>query len=207
MRYFLLILFLTCAAVVSVLGFRGEKFTRPPLELFPDMDRQPKLRPQTTADFFADGLSSRLPVEGTVARGSAYEVNPFNTGRLPAAPGTTNFVAIAPVDVTMNVLKRGREKYDIYCAPCHHETGDGKGITGKYGMVGMANFHDPRLVQMPDGEMFDTITHGKNNMGGYAANIEPADRWAVVAYVRALQRSRLAEINDVPQDQRDALVK
>lgn len=207
MRYFLLILFLSCAAVVSVLGFRGEKSTRPPLELFPDMDRQPKLRPQTTADFFADGMSSRLPVEGTVARGSAYEISPMNTGRLPGDPGTTNFVQNIPVPVTPRLLKRGQERYNIYCAPCHSVAGDGKGITGKYGMVGMANFHDPRLVQMTDGEIFDTITHGKNNMGGYAANIDISDRWAVVAYVRALQRSRLAEINDVPSEQRGALTK
>lgn len=207
MRYFLLILLLSCAAVVSVLGFRGEKSTRPPLELFPDMDRQPKLRPQTAASFFTDGMSSRLPVDGTVARGSAYEISPVNTGRMPSSPGITNFVQHIPVPVTAKLLQRGHERYNIYCSPCHNVNGDGKGITGKYGMVGMANFHDPRLVQMSDGELFDTITNGKNNMGSYAANIDIPDRWAVVAYLRALQRSHLAEINDVPTDQRATLTK
>jgi mono/diheme cytochrome c family protein len=133
-----------------------------------------------------------------VARGAAYEINPFNTGRLPSAPGTTNFVQNVPLPVTMELLQRGRERYKIYCAVCHNEAGDGKGITGRYGMVGMANFHEPRLVQMPDGEYFDTITHGKNNMGAYAANIEINDRWAIVAYIRALQRSQNAGAADVP---------
>lgn len=207
MRYFLLILLLASVATVSVLGFRGDKSTRPPLELIPDMDRQPKLRPQTTTGFFQDGMSSRLPVGGTVARGSAYEINPVNTGRLPSAPGTTNFVQTLPVPVTADLLARGKERYAIYCTPCHSPTGDGKGITGKYGMVGMANFHEPRLVQMTDGEIFDTISLGKNNMGGYAANIEVQDRWAIVAYVRALQRSRLADQDDLRPDQRVAVTK
>lgn len=207
MRYFLLILVLAGVALVSIAGFRGDKSTKPPLELFPDMDRQPKLRPQTTADFFADGMSSRLPVEGTVARGSAFEITPLTTGRLPSPPGTTNFLDHIPVPVTMKLLERGRERYHIYCAPCHSVTGDGKGITINYGMVGMANFHDPRLVMMPDGEIFDTITHGKNTMSGYEAAIDIPDRWAIVAYLRALQRSRLADANDLPPEQRAALTK
>jgi mono/diheme cytochrome c family protein len=205
MRWFLLIFVLSGLVVVGFAGFRGDKSVKPPIELIPDMDRQPKLDPQSTAAFFSDGLSSRLPVEGTVARGAAYEINPFNTGRLPSAPGTTNFVQNVPLPVTMELLQRGRERYKIYCAVCHNEAGDGKGITGRYGMVGMANFHEPRLVQMPDGEYFDTITHGKNNMGAYAANIEINDRWAIVAYIRALQRSRLADINDVPPSHRASL--
>jgi mono/diheme cytochrome c family protein len=205
MRYVLLVFLLIGVAVVSVAGFRGDKSRRPPIELFPDMDRQPKLRPQTTAEFFTDGMSSRLPVEGTVARGSTYEINEITTGRLPSPPGVTNFVASIPVPVTADLLERGRQRYDIHCAPCHSASGDGKGITGNYGMVGMANFHDIRLVQMRDGEMFDTITHGKNTMGSYAAALDVPDRWAVVAYIRALQRSRLAVLDDVPVSERQAL--
>jgi mono/diheme cytochrome c family protein len=204
MRYFLLGFVLLCVAVAGVAGFRGDRSRRPPVELFPDMDRQPKLRPQAANTFFQDGKSSRLTVEGTVARGSAYADTPVNTGRMA---GTTNFVELLPVAVTDVLLKRGRERYDIYCAVCHGAGGDGKGVTGKYGMVAMANFHDKRLVAMADGEIFNTITHGKNLMGGYEANVPISDRWAIVAYVRALQRSRLATLEDVPEAQRAALGK
>src|SRR5262249_36809873 len=141
MRYFLLGFIFLCAVVVSIAGFRGDRSRRPPLEIFPDMDRQPKLRPQTFNEFFPDQLSSRLPVAGTVARGTPYEESQVNTGRLP---GTTNFVETIPVAVTRTLLLRGQQRYDINCAPCHGPSGDGKGITSKYGMLGMANFHDGR---------------------------------------------------------------
>lgn len=204
MRYFLLGFLLLCLAVVSIAGFRGDITRRPPIELFPDMDRQPKLRPQTTSTFFDDALSYRPAVPGTVARGSAFEETAYNTGRIP---GTTNFVELAPVTIDEGLLKRGQDRYGIYCGICHGAGGDGKGITGKYGMVAMANFHDKRIVVMPDGEIFNTITYGKPLMGGYAANIPIADRWAIVAYVRALQRSRLGTLEDVPESQRASLKK
>lgn len=199
MRYFVVGFLLLCLAVVSIAGFRGGTSRKPPIEVFPDMDRQPKLRPQTDNNFFPDQLSSRLPVQGTIARGSAYQDVPVNTGRLP---GTTNFVELVPVPVTEALLKRGQERYGIYCAPCHAAAGDGKGITSKYGMVAMANFHDKRLVVMADGEIFNTITYGKNLMLAYGAQIPINDRWAVVAYMRALQRSRLATTDDVPASER-----
>lgn len=202
MRYFLLIFGLAVITVMLVAGKRGDISRKPPLEVFPDMDRMPKLRPQTHADFFGDKMSSRLPVAGTVARGSAYQDVPVNTGK---HPNTTNWIENIPVVVNETLLKRGQERYGIYCLVCHGAAGDGKGITGKYGMVAMANFHDPRLVKMADGEIFNTITFGKNLMGPYGGQIPIADRWAIIAYVRALQRSRLALIDDVPADQRDAL--
>ena len=202
MRYFLLIFGLAVITVMLVAGKRGDISRKPPLEVFPDMDRMPKLRPQTHADFFADKMSSRLPVAGTVARGSAYQDVPVNTGK---HPGTTNWIENIPVVVNETLLKRGQERYGIYCLVCHGAAGDGKGITGKYGMVGMASFHDPRLVKMADGEIFNTITFGKNLMGPYGGQIPIEDRWAIIAYVRALQRSRLALIDDVPADQREAL--
>ena len=204
MRYFLLGLALLCVAVLSVAGFRGDKSRRPPIELFPDMDRQPKLRPQTFNEFFPDQLSSRLPVPGTIARGTSYEENEMNTGRVP---GTTNFVETVPLLITGQLLERGQQRYQINCAPCHGAAGDGKGITGKYGMLAMANFHDARLVKMPDGEFFNTITYGKNLMGAYGANVAITDRWAIIAYVRALQRSRLAVMDDVPPPMRSNLRK
>jgi mono/diheme cytochrome c family protein len=137
-----------------------------------------------------------------VARGDAYEDTPFQTGRVT---GATNFVEILPVPMTAQLLSRGRERYQIHCLPCHGALGDGKGITSKYQMVGMANFHDKRLVTMADGEIFNTITHGKNLMSAYGANVDPADRWAIVAYVRALQRSQLGTMDDVPEPMRAAL--
>lgn len=214
MRYFLLGFVLLCIAVVSIAGFRGDKTRRPPVELFPDMDRQPKLRPQEHNNFFGDQLSSRLPVEGTVARSKPFVVggreiypfedNPVNTGRVP---GTTNYVETIPVPVTAQLLARGEQRYTINCAPCHGAAGDGKGITSKYGMIAMANFHDARLVKMPDGEIFNTITYGKNLMGAYGPNVATADRWAIIAYIRALERSQLASLDDVPESLRSTLKK
>ena len=214
MRYFLLGCLLCGVVVVSIAGFRGGKTRRPPIELFPDMDRQPKLRPQAHNSFFTDQLSSRLPVEGTVPRSKPvvvegrevypFEDDPLNTGRVP---GTTNFVETLPLPVSEQLLARGQQRYTINCSPCHGAAGDGKGVTAKYNMLAMANFHDPRLVKMPDGEIFNTITYGKNLMGAYSANVTVMDRWAIVAYVRALERSRLASLDDVPEGARSTLRK
>lgn len=204
MRYFVLIFGIMVAAVIFVAGKRGDMSRKPPIELFPDMDRMPKLRPQAPNRFFADGLSSRLPVAGTVARGSAFEETPANTGKMT---GTTNWVESIPMPVTETLLKRGRDRYTINCAPCHSDVGDGKGITTKYGMIAVANFHDPRLVKIADGEIFNTITYGKNLMGAYGSQVSIADRWAIIAYLRALQRSRLAVLEDVPAELRDKFTK
>jgi mono/diheme cytochrome c family protein len=208
MRYFIILFILAALAVLAVAGLRldhgGSPSRKPPIELFPDMDRQPKLRPQTSTSFvgWEDGLSSRPFVAGTVARGSHYEENEFTTGR---QPGTTNFVAVLPVRLTETLMQRGRHEFNIYCAPCHGQQGDGKGVTSKLGMAAVANLHDARIVNLADGDLFNTITHGKNLMGGYAANIDIEDRWAVIAYLRALQRSRLATVDDVPEFARENL--
>jgi mono/diheme cytochrome c family protein len=203
MRYFVSGFLLLCLVVLSIAGLRydhgGSPTRRTPIEVFPDMDRQPRLRPQTDNNFFPDQLSSRLPVAGSIARGSAYQDIPVNTGRVP---GATNFVELIPVPVTEALLNRGGARFAIYCAPCHGAGGDGKGITSKYGMVAMANFHDKRLVLMPDGEIFNTITYGKTLMGAYGAQVPISDRWAIIAYIRALQRSRLATTDDVPPGER-----
>ena len=207
MRYFLLVFAVTVLAVVIVAGNRGDMSRRPPIELFPDMDRQPKLRPQEANSFFKDGLSSQQPVAGAIARGSAWQDSPENTGRVP---GTTNFVATIPVPVTQQMMARGRERYNINCSPCHGAQGDGKGITTKFGMTVIADLHDAQTRKVPqqsDGELFNTISNGKGQMQGYAANITIADRWAIVAYVRALQRSHLATMDDVPAAERANVVK
>jgi mono/diheme cytochrome c family protein len=201
--YFFTVWALVVVTVVGIAGLRGSKSTKPPLEVFPDMDRQPKLRPQTTAKFagFADGLSSRQHVAGTVARGAGFEASELNTGR--KADGS--WADAAPVTVDAQLLARGRERYDIYCLPCHGAAGDGNGITTKFGMAAVAKLHDERLVRMADGEIFNTITYGKNLMGPYADKLEISDRWAVVAYVRALQLTRLGKKEDIPDAVRASL--
>jgi mono/diheme cytochrome c family protein len=212
MRYFLyfILLVVTGAAVgVGVAGFRGRLSRRPPIEVFSDMDRQLKLRPQQPNNFFPNGVSSQLPPPGTVARREplptlagpvyAFEDAPANTGR---AAGTTNFIETNPLPVTAQLLRRGRERFDIYCASCHGALGDGNGIARKLGvMPTVASLQDRRIVEMADGEIFNTITLGKNTMGAYGPILPVADRWAVVAYLRALQLSQLGSVDDLPPDQ------
>lgn len=216
MRYFLAFWILLAIAVVSVAGFRGSLSRKPPLYIFPDMDRQPKLRPQEPNSFFPDGRSSRLPVAGTVARSNPYQLPvtdpklqvfpfedaPANTGRIT---GTTNFVETGPFQITAQLIARGQQRFQIYCQPCHGPLGDGNGVTKKLGMAIVANLHDQRIVAMPDGELFSIVTNGKNNMGPYASQIAVEDRWAVIAYLRALQISRLGNTNDVPAQLRSSL--
>lgn len=214
MRYFLILFAVCVVAVVAIAGKRGSLSRRPPIEVFPDMDRQLKLRPQQPNAFFANGLSSQLPVPGTVARGQPiytlagpvwpFEDAPVITGR---QAGTTNFVETNPLAVTGGLLRRGQERYTIYCAPCHGATGDGNSVTKKLGMAVVANLHDKRIVEMADGELFNTITHGKNLMQGYAAQVPVEDRWAIIAYVRALQLSWLGEPDDLPAELRAKLPK
>ena len=210
MRYFLLALALAIALVIGTAGYRGTLTRKPPIEFFPDMKRQAKLRPQSETHnlFWEDNRGSRLPVSGTISRHSAFEDTPLNTGRIT---GTTNFVELSPLPVTKELLERGRERYQISCSPCHGAQGDGKGITTLYGMAGVvADLHDAKtkkIVQQPDGEIFNTISNGKNTMGAYGPNVAIEDRWAIVAYVRALQLSRLATLDEVPADKRAALKK
>lgn len=201
------------AAIVGIAGFRGGFSRKPPIYVFPDMDRQLKLRPQKPFDFMPNGISSQLPPPGTIARSQpietlngpvySFENSPVNTGKIS---GTTNFVATNPLRVDAALLERGRQRFDIYCAPCHSQLGDGNGITKRIGdMPAVADLHDKRIVEMPDGEIFNTITHGKNTMGAYGPIIPTQDRWAIVAYVRALQLSWLGSTNDLSAQQQAAL--
>jgi mono/diheme cytochrome c family protein len=198
------------AAIVGIAGFRGGLSRKPFIEIFPDMDRQLKLRPMQPDKFFPNGVTSQLPPPGTVARSRPiqtvsgpvypYEDAPVNTGLIT---GTTNFVATNPLPVNEALLRHGRERFDIYCAPCHGRLGDGNGITKKIGdMPAVANLHDQRIIAMPDGEIFNTITHGKGLMGAYGPLMPVRDRWAVIAYLRALQLSWLGTTNDLtPKEQ------
>ena len=142
-----------------------------------------------------------------MARGAAYEDSPFNTGKVP---GTTNWVATLPIPVTAELLERGQQRFTISCSPCHGQLGDGKGITSKLGMAVIADLHDTKtrkVVQQADGEIFNTISYGKNLMGPYGGLVSVEDRWAIIAYVRTLQRSRLAALDDVPADVRPTLMR
>jgi hypothetical protein len=199
MRHVYLITLFVCVLLVSILGFRGTKFTLPPLDqwpewAFPSMEHQPKLRPQSENKFFADGRTDRVPPAHTVARGMLREDDHRYRGKQGEA-----FAAGMPQGITvdMKFLQRGRDQYQIYCTPCHGALGDGNGITKKYGMGATPSYHDDRLRNMPDGEIFNTITNGKNTMLPYADKIVPEDRWAVVAYVRALQRAAQGTAADV----------
>ncbi|HTI97281.1 MAG TPA: cytochrome c [Dongiaceae bacterium] len=204
MRYFLLIFALAVALVVLIAGPRGSMSRKPPISIFPDMDKQMKLLPQKDDSFFADGRSSRLPVPGTISRSAPYQDWPMYTGRVT---GLTNFVENIPIPVTAELLARGKQRFEINCQPCHGPQADGNGITKKYGMLTVANLHDKRIVELPDGEIFNTITYGKGLMYPYGPNVEPHDRWAIIAYLRTLQRSQLGDINDVPEQDRAALSK
>jgi len=215
MRYLvsiLIVVVVLAAAVFAIAGLQGRISRKPPLEVFSDMDRQAKLRPQKPFDFFANGVSSQLPPDGTIARSTpvqtldgavySFEDSPVNTGKIS---GTTNFVETNPLRVDAALLSRGRERFDIYCAPCHGQLGDGNGITKKIGdMPAVANLHDKRIVEMADGEIFNTITHGKGLMGAYGPLVPTQDRWAIVAYLRALQLSQLGTSGDLPPEQQAA---
>jgi mono/diheme cytochrome c family protein len=122
--------------------------------------------------------------------------------------GSTNFIETSPIAVTAALLKRGQQRFTINCSPCHGQLADGNGITKKIGaMLVVANLHDERIVKMTDGELFYVISSGRNQMGAYGANVTVEDRWAIVAYLRALQFSQLASLDDVPEALRASLKK
>ena len=221
LRSFFIAFGLFLVLLAAVAGFRGQKGTKTPIEIFPDMDHQPKVKAQVPSAFFADGRGDRVPVPGTVPLGYAmpqskddpfpdegkyygvrFSAGPdyFDTGRFGDRWGTG-----IPMPVTPALMQRGKERYTIYCAVCHGASGAGNGVASQYGMVAIANYHQDRLRNMADGEIFNTITHGKLTMLGYGPNIPVQDRWAIVAYVRALQLAQHATLDDVPPDERAKL--
>jgi mono/diheme cytochrome c family protein len=172
------------SATVSAGCARGCTSSRPPIHLNPSMDNQPKVRAQAASTFFYNGAAMREPVPGTVAIGGLKEDTPFFTGK--GADG--QFVATSPVPVNDTVVERGRERYRIYCQPCHDARGDGKGILFQRGNVPTASLHQEKYLTYTDGQIFDVITNGFGLMSGYRWPIATADRWAIVSYVRVLQR-------------------
>lgn len=178
-------------------GCRGMESNAPPIHPNLNMDFQQRYDPQEGSSFFEDGRAMRMPVVGTVARGMLREDAAFYEGRTSAGGG---YVAQMPIPATREVLLRGQERYNIYCTPCHGLAGDGAGIVtaGGYGYTPAPSFHIDRLRQVEDGYLYDVITNGVRTMPPYNTQVPVADRWAIVAYIRALQRSQNASAADVP---------
>jgi mono/diheme cytochrome c family protein len=166
-----------------------------------DMHDQPKYIPLRPSNFFGDGRSARPLIEGTVARGHLGDDNAFLTGRGPDG----KFVNEFPFPVTKDVMQRGQNRFNIYCAPCHDRLGNGDGKIVRRGYRHPPSYHIDRLREVPNGYIFDVISSGFGAMPDYAAQIHPADRWAIVAYVRALQLAQNGKIDDVPADKRTEL--
>lgn len=210
MKYFFLSYFFVAVIVVAAFGTRGSKSELPPLEIFQDMDHQAKVKYQVRSDFFADGVAARRPVKGTVPMGfelpakpaSAPDYKPpqygfsngldyYNTGKIGDYYGDG-----MPKELAVNkaFLERGERQYNIYCAICHGASGNGKGVTSKYGIMTAFNFHQPGSsdpanagAYRADGAIYDVIVNGKGLMGSYGGSITVQDRWAIVAYIRAMQ--------------------
>ena len=202
MRNVYLLTAFACVLIFSIFGLRGTKFVEPPIDVFPEwafpgMKLQPKFRPQSESKFFADGRADRMPVEHTVMRGMLREDDHLNRGKDSTGAYARGFPAGLTVDAKF--LQRGRDRYAIYCLPCHGVLGDSQGITKQYGMGATPTYHDDRLRKMPEGELYNTIAVGSpnKNMLPYADKLVPEDRWAVVAYLRALQRAQQGTVTDV----------
>lgn len=209
MRLLVLRILLLAALAVTFLGFRGTVSERRPLMLISDMDFQPRYEAQAPSPFFADRRAMRTPPAGTVAFGGRdYESDAGSPRQNPdllqaddriyrGKQGDT-WVARVPIKIDMAMLERGQDRYNIYCAVCHGATGSGNGITTQYGMLGVMSFHDDLHRMMSDGEYFNVITNGKGLMLSQAAQLNVYDRWAIVAYLRALMRSQNATEADLP---------
>ena len=221
LRAFFALFILGCCAVLALAGLRGDKSVLPPIEVFPDMDHQPKFQPQHPSTFFADGRSDRKWVDGTIPMGynlpgrflQAAAKNTVYGGAFSNSPDYANSGKMGdvygdgfPVEVTEALLDRGEERFNINCSVCHGKTGAGNGVVQNIGTwATVANLQDDRIRQMPDGQLFSTITNGKNTMGAYGPNIAVEDRWAIVAYLRALQRSQHSALSDLPPEKQKEL--
>ena len=158
------------------------------------MHDQPKYIPLRPTEFFADGRSARPLIDGTVARGHLDDDAGYYTGKGPDGKPLDDF----PFPVTKDVILRGQDRFNIYCTPCHDRLGNGDGMIVRRGFRHPPSYHIDRLRQAPNGYLYDVITNGFGAMPDYSAQVAPADRWAIVAYIRALQLSQNASINDVP---------
>ena len=196
MRYFFLAFTLIVVLVVSFFGFRGQKFSSTPLRIFPDMDDQDRINTQEASSFFKNGMGSRKPVAGTLPRGFQPDGGGVSFGNSESYLHTgiidDTYGGGMPDDLELAktpeaLIRHGKERYKISCMPCHGESGNGKGTVAVIGIPATANLNNFSSATYPDGKMFETITKGKGLMSGYGYNIPVNDRWAIIAYVRALQ--------------------
>lgn len=207
MKVFFIIYFFSVIGILTIFGLHGRKSERTPLELFPDMDRQSKFHEQSESALFEDNRTDRPVVKGTIPflpdmqkeyvhlrpKDHFYEDNYLATGRIGNQWGDG-----FPIALTHEAMAEGKALYSIYCVVCHSPVGDGNGITKSYGMIATASLLGELVRNQPDGEIFNTITNGKNSMLPYGAKIRPEDRWKIIAYVRALQYAADAPAEVVP---------
>lgn len=182
---------------VSLTACQGQISDKPPVHPNMNMDQQPRMEAQEQNNFFADGRSMRQPVEGTVARGLAKTDDAYYRG----IDENGDFIDYIPIDLTQSFLYRGKERYEIYCTPCHGQTGAGDGIImeGGYGYVPAPSYHEQRIRDLSDGELYSAIYNGVRTMPSYATQIPVEDRWAIVGYIRALQESQNISEEDIQQ--------
>ena len=208
LQYFVVVLVvLSWIPLVFIMRARHTTSTKPRIHIIQDMDDQPRVNTQSRDRLFADLRGMRPPVAGAVARGELQEDDALYRGVV----GET-WVEHIPVSVTLSVMERGRERYDIFCSPCHGLTGGGDGMIAKRAeelqegtWTPPASFHTELIRGRPAGHLFNTISNGIRNMPAYAPQIPVADRWAILAYLRALQRSQWASVDDVPAELRAQL--
>ncbi len=195
MKRTLSILLLALAA-----GCRGQVSEDPPVHLLGVMDWQQKIQPEQASRFFPDGRAMRPLVEGTVAQGELREDDALYRGK-----EGEGYVARAPIAVDEVVLRRGEERFNVFCTPCHDRAGSGRGMAVRRGYPPPVDLASERVRTMPDGQIFDVISHGVRNMPSYRKQIPVPDRWAIVTWVRVLGHSPHAAIADVPPEARDPL--
>ena len=191
-----LVLLLTAA--VLVLSACSSIQRDPPILVWWDMKRQPKFRTEGETGLFADGRNTRTPPEDTVAQGALFDETVFNTGMEGPM-----YAGKSPVAVTPELLHQGQYRFNTYCSPCHDRTGQGKGIAPQHAPQWQpANLTEDRVVELADGDIFNVITNGRRTMPPYKYQVTTSDRWAIIAYVRVLQRAAHATVAEVPEQQR-----
>ena len=225
LKYFFIIFIFLLLVVIATAGFRGQKSGQTPIEIFPDMDRQPKVKAQTPSHFYADGRAARAPVDGTVPLGYSMPMQKRVDGSVGQATGPYMHIIFSsspnymdtgkmgenwgtgiPFEVSSAIMRRGQQRFGIYCGVCHGATGAGNGIAQKFGLNTVQSLLQDRIRVMSDGEIFNTVTHGNNTMMGYGDRVQVIDRWAIIAYLRALQKSQGgATLADVPYEERTQL--
>jgi mono/diheme cytochrome c family protein len=186
--------------LLALSACRGQSSDAPPVHMNPNMDSQPRYDPQSESKLYEDRRSMRVPVEGTIPKGHLNEDEAYANGK-----DGDRYVLKIPVPITEQMLTRGQERFNIYCTPCHDKMGTGKGMVALRGYPPPTDLQEPRVRSMSDGQLYAAIAFGVRNMPSYGAQIPVADRWAIVAYVRALELSQNATIEDVPAEKRASL--